>query len=84
VNVNLSEAETVKCVACDGSVFSQHYVLKRIQGIMIGAPTDVPVPVPIWTCASCNHVSTEFIPPGVGTVEQLFGVKSTEDGLDDA
>jgi len=46
---------------------------------MVGAPTDIPVPVPIWTCAGCGTVNLDFIPRGVGTAEELFDLKSDDD-----
>ena len=74
INVNLKTAETVKCASCGGMIFDKYHVLKRVPKIMIGAPTDIPVPVPIWVCGSCGDVAKDFIPPAVGTFEDLFGV----------
>ena len=77
LNVNLRDAKTVECGNCNSRLFEQHYVLKRIPKVMIGAPTDVPVPVPIWCCSSCNAVLADFIPTGVGTFDDLFNLTET-------
>ena len=73
INVNLKDSETIGCTNCDGKLFDTLHILKRVPKVIIGAPTDVPIPVPIWTCVSCGEVMKEFIPRAVGTFDDIFG-----------
>lgn len=65
VNIDPSMMQTIKCASCNGKLFKQAHLLKRIPKLMVGAPSDVPVAFPVWRCVSCNTVLIEFIPDGI-------------------
>lgn len=81
INVNLKEAETIICSQCSGRLFEQQFILKLIPKIMLGAPTDIPVPIPIWRCTDCGTIAADIVPPGVGTIEDLFSDPEPKSGI---
>ena len=70
LNIDPKAMESIKCTSCNGMLFKQAHVLKRIPKFMIGAPTDMPLAFPVWRCVSCNTVLIEFIPDGLLNIEE--------------
>jgi hypothetical protein len=59
---HLKDSTGVKCEKCEHQVFLESYVIRKISKILVGSPSDVVVPVPIFTCAACGHVNEDFRP----------------------
>ncbi len=62
MSVNILDQETVKCLECDGVIFEQVIVLKKINKVLVGAPHDQIVPIQLFRCMDCGTVSGEGLP----------------------
>ena len=62
VEVDLKNAETMKCAKCDNSIFIQGYVIKKISAIVSPTGQEVIAPVQVFGCNKCGHVNKEFMP----------------------
>ena len=62
VNVNLADAEDVKCEECECNVFAERMIIKRISKFVTGSDRDSISPIPVIACAKCGHVNKEFMP----------------------
>jgi hypothetical protein len=61
VNINVKDAQDVKCTECDGEVFVPAFLIKKISAIVSPTGQEVMAPVQIFQCANCKHVNKEFI-----------------------
>lgn len=62
INVNLKDAETIKCEECEGIVFEEKMIIKKISKFVTGSPQDSISPIPVIVCANCNHMNEMFKP----------------------
>lgn len=60
--VNLADAEDVKCEKCEHDVFVEGLMIKKISKFLTGAARDQISPIPVIACAKCGHVNDEFKP----------------------
>ena len=56
VNVDLKDAETMKCAKCGNSIFIQGYVVKKISAILSPTGQEVIAPVQVFNCGSCGEL----------------------------
>ena len=56
VQVDLKNAETMKCAKCDNSIFIQGYVIKKISAIVSPTGQEVIAPVQVFNCGSCGEL----------------------------
>ena len=54
VQVDLSDADTMKCQSCENPVFIQGYIIKKISAILSPTGKEVIMQVPVFRCASCG------------------------------
>ena len=54
VQVDLKNAETIKCAKCGNSIFIQGYVIKKISAIMSPTAQEVIAPVQVFNCGNCG------------------------------
>ena len=66
VQVDLKNAETMKCASCGNSIFIQGYIVKKISAIMSQTGQEVIAPVQVINCGSCG----ELLP--LGEVNELI------------
>lgn len=62
LNLNLSEAEDVTCENCQGTIFEEKMMVKKLSRFMTGSDRDSIVPIPVIVCSNCNHVNEMFKP----------------------
>lgn len=55
LRVEPDKLESYKCKECQGEVFSQQYILKRLSALQSGSPTDTVVPIPVFICLNCGN-----------------------------
>jgi len=70
VNIDPTQLATICCQSCNGKLFKQAHILKRVPKFMVGAPSDVPIAFPVWRCTNCGTVLVEFIPDGIIELEE--------------
>ena len=62
LNVNLKDAEDIKCESCDSLVFEEKIMLKKISRFLTGSDRDSISPIPVIVCAKCQHINEMFKP----------------------
>ncbi len=56
VQVDLSDAETMKCDDCGNSVFIPAYFIKRLSPIVSPTGQEAIVPIQVYSCGNCGKV----------------------------
>ena len=56
VQVDLTEADTMKCQSCENKIFIQGYVIKKISAIMSPTGEEVIAPVQVFNCGNCGEI----------------------------
>ena len=56
VQVDLKNAETMKCAKCGNSIFIQGYVIKKISAIVSPTGEEVIAPVQVFNCGNCGTI----------------------------
>ena len=56
VQIDLKNAETMKCAKGDNSIFIQGYVIKKISAIVSPTGEEVIAPVQVFNCGSCGEL----------------------------
>ena len=54
VQVDLKNAETMKCAKCGNSIFIQGYVVKKISAILSPSGQEVIAPIQVFNCGNCG------------------------------
>ena len=67
VKVDLSDADTMKCLKCENAIFIQGYIIKRISAIVSPTGQEVIAPVQVFNCGNCG----ELLPMG-GELDELI------------
>tara|TARA_X000001036_G_C20584778_1_gene768267 strand:+ start:345 stop:605 length:261 start_codon:yes stop_codon:yes gene_type:complete len=68
VQVDLSQAETMKCEDCDNYVWIKATIIKRISAIMSPTGEEALAPIDIYSCGNCGKVPTTIMNDvGLGT-----------------
>lgn len=50
----------VTCKKCGSKVFLEGMVIKKVSGLLTATGKDSIVPIPVYYCAKCGEVLTEF------------------------
>ena len=80
VQVDLSEADTIKCDDCGNYLFITSHVIKRISPILSPTGQEAIVPVQVYSCGNCGTVPKIFLEgSGLGLDEEIN--KPKEDAL---
>ena len=56
VQVDLSDADTMKCQSCENPVFIQGYIIKKISAIVSPTGKEVIAPIQVFNCGSCGEM----------------------------
>ena len=56
VQVDLKDADTMKCQSCGNSIFIQGYVIKRISAIVSPTGEEVIAPIQVFNCGNCGEM----------------------------
>lgn len=62
MNVSLKDTTPITCEECGHSVFQEGVLLRKISRFVTGTSQDALMPIPVFSCAKCGHVNTEFMP----------------------
>ena len=52
VQIDLSDADTMKCQKCENSIFIQGYVIKKISAIVSPTGKEVIAPIQVFNCGN--------------------------------
>jgi hypothetical protein len=61
ININLKDAEDIKCDECENSYFVPAFMIKKISALMSPTGQEIMAPVQLFQCASCKHVNKKFL-----------------------
>ena len=56
VQIDLSDADTMKCQKCENPVFIQAYVIKKISAIVSPTGKEVIAPIQVFNCGNCGEM----------------------------
>ena len=56
VQVDLNDAETMKCDDCGNSVFIPAYFIKRLSPIISPTGQEALIPIQVYSCGNCGKV----------------------------
>ena len=60
VQVDLSEAETMKCDDCGNPIFIPAFFIKRLSPIVSPTGQEAIVPIQVYSCGNCGKVPDKF------------------------
>ena len=78
VQVDLKQADTVKCDDCGNYLFITAHVIKRISPILSPTGQEALIPIQVYSCGNCGKVPKMFL-EGSGLGEEIN--KPKEDAL---
>ena len=70
VQVDLREADTIKCDDCGNYLFLTSFILKRLSAIVSPSGEEALVPVQVYSCGDCGKVPSKLL-EGSGLEEDL-------------
>ena len=56
VQVDLKDADTMKCQSCGNSIFIQGYVIKKISAIVSPTGKEGIAPIQVFNCGNCGEM----------------------------
>ncbi len=68
VQVDLREADTIKCDDCGNYLFITSFILKRLSAIVSPSGEEALVPVQVYSCGDCGKVPSKLL-EGTGLEE---------------
>ena len=70
VQVDLSQAETMKCEDCGNYVWIKATVIKRISALMSPTGQEALAPIEIYSCGNCGRVPKSML-GDIGIEEEI-------------
>ena len=62
VNINPADLKTLTCENCGHDKFDQVFVIKKVPALLSPTGKEIKLPIPVFECTKCNHVSKEMYP----------------------
>ena len=69
VQVDLKQADTIKCNDCDNYLFITSFILKKLSAIVSPNGQEALIPVQVYSCGNCGKVAEGFL-EGSGLEEE--------------
>ena len=69
VQVDLRDAETIKCSSCNNYLFITSFILKRLSAIVSPNGQEALIPVQVYSCGNCGQVAEGML-AGTGIEEE--------------
>ena len=69
VQVDLRDAETIKCSDCSNYLFIVSHILKRLSAIVSPNGQEALIPVQVYSCGNCGQVAEGML-AGTGIEEE--------------
>jgi hypothetical protein len=65
--IRFEQTTGVLCEKCNGTNFSESYLLRKVSKFLLASTSDKDqlIPIPVFHCVSCGHVNDEFLPEGL-------------------
>lgn len=65
LNFGLKDTQQVKCEECDGKMFQNGVIFRKVSKLIAGTDKDALVPINVPYCVSCNTPLSEILPPEI-------------------
>ena len=62
LNIKLEDAPYITCEKCEGTIFEEKMMIKKISKFMTGTDQDSIVPLQVIACSACGNVNDMFKP----------------------
>jgi hypothetical protein len=62
VNIDLSQADAMKCAECGCERFQMQYLIRKVSALLSPTGDEVIIPVQIFSCANCGIIPEDFLP----------------------
>ena len=62
VNIDLSQADDVKCDSCGNYTFTPILMMKRLSPIISPTGKEAIIPIDTFACNACGFINKEFLP----------------------
>jgi uncharacterized Zn finger protein len=64
---DIINSKNVKCERCDqngnhSETFQNLFIIKKVSALLSPNGKELHVPIPVFACAECGHVNSEFMP----------------------
>ena len=60
VKISLRDQPTLKCEKCEGIIFREVVLIKKVSKLLTGSTEDTLVPFPTYVCDGCGHMYEDF------------------------
>ncbi len=74
MNISLKDTTKVSCESCGSEVFTEGLMLRKVSRFLAGTDKDGIVPIPVFYCAKCHHINSEFMPKDQEASEPTGGM----------
>ena len=64
VQVDLKQADTIKCNDCNNYLFITSFILKKLSAIVSPNGQEALIPVQVYSCGNCGKVPDKLMPTG--------------------
>ena len=61
VQVDLREADTIKCDDCGNYLFITSFILKRLSALLSPSGEEALIPVQVYSCGDCGKVPNKLL-----------------------
>ncbi len=75
---HLKDSKGIFCEKCSHALFKETYALRTISKLLLGSPSDVTVPYPVFACNACGHVNTDLRPKEFSLTDEASDKISNE------
>ena len=62
VQVDLKQAETIKCGDCGNYLFITSFILKKLSALVSPNGQESLIPVQVYSCGNCGHINSKLNP----------------------
>ena len=79
VQVDIRDAETIKCNDCNNYLFITSFVLKRLSAIVSPTGQEALIPVQVYSCGNCGKVAEGMLDgTGIETQDKKSSIPSLD------
>jgi len=62
INLKADDLDDIVCENCDGQIFREASMFKRLSALLSPTGKEQIVPIPIFRCDDCGHINEAFLP----------------------
>lgn len=62
VNIRPEDLDDISCENCEGKVFREASMFKRLSALLSPSGKEQVIPVPVFRCDDCGHINDAFLP----------------------